>query len=128
MTEAALKAPSQDKQYLTDAELIRWMGVPEKVAREAFRELDRNPRSGFPPKQKLWGDRRYLPADNEQQEKTMDDLIDSLKKCDSWSNVEDHISETNPNGNYGVTVFFNSREEAAWFHQQMVQQMGGGDR
>lgn len=48
--------------YLTDTELIAELGLPEKVGREAFRALDQNPRSGFPPKQKLWGDRRYLPA------------------------------------------------------------------
>lgn len=50
------------KLYVTDAELIRRLGVPEKTAREALRELDRDPRSGFPKKQKLWGDRRYWPA------------------------------------------------------------------
>jgi hypothetical protein len=52
----------KDKLYVTDAELIRRMGVPEKIAREAIRMLDRNPHSGFPKKQKLWGDRRYWPA------------------------------------------------------------------
>lgn len=50
------------KLYVTDAELIRRLGVPEKTAREALAELDRDPRSGFPKKQKLWGDRRYWPA------------------------------------------------------------------
>ena len=49
--------------YITDAELIRRMGVPEKVARETLRMLDRNPRqTGFPQKSKIWGDRRYWPA------------------------------------------------------------------
>lgn len=52
----------QTKLYLTDAELIRRMGVPEKIARDALTMLDRDPRSGFPKKQKLWGDRRYWPA------------------------------------------------------------------
>lgn len=49
------------KLYVTDAELIRLLGVPEKIARSVLRELDAKP-SGFPRKQKLWGDRRYLPA------------------------------------------------------------------
>jgi hypothetical protein len=40
--------------FVTDAELIRRTGVPEKVAREKHR--------GFPQKQKLWGNRRYWPA------------------------------------------------------------------
>lgn len=48
--------------YVTDAELIRRLGVPEKVARQAIQMLDADPRSGFPRKSKLWGDRRYWPA------------------------------------------------------------------
>lgn len=48
--------------FVTDAEMIRRMGVPEKIAREAIRMLDAKPGSGFPKKQKLWGDRRYWPA------------------------------------------------------------------
>jgi hypothetical protein len=53
----------RDTLYVTDAELIRRMGVPEKIAREAIRALDANHRvSGFPQKQKLFGDRRYWPA------------------------------------------------------------------
>jgi hypothetical protein len=47
--------------WVTDAELIRRMGVPEKTARETLRMLDSKP-SDFPKKQKLWGDRRYMPA------------------------------------------------------------------
>ena len=54
--------PPADTLYVTDAELIRRMGVPEKIARAALRAMDANPHSGFPKKQKLWGDRRYLPA------------------------------------------------------------------
>ena len=63
MTSAALKIDPHDTLYIKDAELIRRMGVPEKVAREAIRMMDENPkRSGFPQKKKLWGDRRYWPA------------------------------------------------------------------
>ena len=51
-----------DTLWVTDAELIRRLGVPDKIAREALRMLDRDPRSGFPKKQKLWGERRYWPA------------------------------------------------------------------
>jgi hypothetical protein len=52
----------QDKAglWVTDAELIRRLGVPEKKAREAIRMAEA--RAGFPKKQKLWGDRRYWPA------------------------------------------------------------------
>lgn len=49
-----------DKLWVTDAELIRRIGVPEKKAREAIRMLEQ--KSGFPRKEKLWGDRRYWPA------------------------------------------------------------------
>lgn len=51
----------KSKLWVTDAELIRRMGVPERIARAAIRDLDR-PGSGFPKKQKVWGDRRYWPA------------------------------------------------------------------
>lgn len=46
--------------FVTDAELIRRLGVPEKQARRVIQDLDRKQR-GFPRKQKLWGDRRYWP-------------------------------------------------------------------
>jgi hypothetical protein len=51
-----------DTLYITDAELIRRIGVPEKIARAAISALDHNPRSGFPKKVALWGNRRYWPA------------------------------------------------------------------
>jgi hypothetical protein len=44
----------KDKLWLTDAELIRRLGVPEKAAREAIRMLDAQ-RKGFPKKQKFGG-------------------------------------------------------------------------
>jgi hypothetical protein len=64
-----MTAPSQekrdrekDKLFVTDAELIRKLGVPEKHARRVIQALDENRPSGFPPKQTLWADRRYWPA------------------------------------------------------------------
>jgi hypothetical protein len=50
--------------FVTDAELIRRLGVPEKIARGALRALDNmgGRHSGFPQKNKLWGNRRYWPA------------------------------------------------------------------
>jgi len=48
--------------FVTDAELIRRTGVPERVARAALHALDREKHRGFPQKQKLWGNRRYWPA------------------------------------------------------------------
>jgi hypothetical protein len=50
----------QDKLWVSDAELIRRIGVPEKKAREAIRMLEA--KSNFPKKEKLFGNRRYWPA------------------------------------------------------------------
>jgi hypothetical protein len=50
----------KDKLWVSDSELVRRLGVPEKTAREAIRLLEHKP--GFPRKEKLWGDRRYWPA------------------------------------------------------------------
>lgn len=48
--------------WVTDAELIRRMGVPEKKARHILQYFDNNPNLLFPRKDKLFGDRRYWPA------------------------------------------------------------------
>jgi hypothetical protein len=50
----------KDKLYLTDAELIRRIGVPEKTMRSMLPGLEKN--YGFPKKSPLFGDRRYWPA------------------------------------------------------------------
>jgi hypothetical protein len=55
-------APAEPALFVTDAELIRRLGVPEKIARAALHALDRDRGSGFPQKQATWGRRRYWPA------------------------------------------------------------------
>lgn len=50
----------KDKLYVTDAELIRRIGVPEKEGRAMLQDLAKKP--GFPPKQRYASDRRYWPA------------------------------------------------------------------
>jgi hypothetical protein len=50
----------QGKLYLSDAELIRRLGVPEKHMRKILPGLES--KYGFPRKQPLFGDRRYWPA------------------------------------------------------------------
>jgi hypothetical protein len=50
----------KDKLWVKDSELIRRLGVPEKLGRETLKVLVTRP--DFPKKQKLWGDRRYWPA------------------------------------------------------------------
>lgn len=62
MTETALKQKPQEPLYVSDDELYGLLGVPKDRARDAIAVLDHDPKSGFPRKQKLWGDKRYLPA------------------------------------------------------------------
>lgn len=57
-----LKVDPHATLFVTDAEMIRRMGVPEKTAREAIRVLDANRGSGFPRKQAMWGNRRHWPS------------------------------------------------------------------
>jgi len=57
------EAPTRETLWITDAELIRRMGVPERTARQTMRELDKHYKTtGFPQKDPKWGDRRYWPA------------------------------------------------------------------
>ncbi len=51
-----------DTIWVKDSELIRRSGVPEKMMRRILRALDANPTSGFPRKDKFWGDRRHWPS------------------------------------------------------------------
>lgn len=50
----------KDKLYLTDAELIRKIGVPEKTMRTMLPGLEQH--YGFPPKSPIFKGRRYWPA------------------------------------------------------------------
>ena len=52
----------REKLYVTDAELIRRLGVPERTARMILKELNSPKHPGFPRKQPAAGDRRYWPA------------------------------------------------------------------
>ena len=58
----ALLALRPKTLFVTDGEMIRRIGIPEKLARAAIRALDENPHSRFPKKSALWGNRRYWPA------------------------------------------------------------------
>jgi hypothetical protein len=61
MTDTLDRTETRETLWVTDAEIIRRLGAPDKIARAAIRALDASP-TGFPRKQKLWGDRRYWPA------------------------------------------------------------------
>ncbi len=62
MTEPRAKTleREKDKLYLTDAELIRRIGVPASVLRPILPTLENT--GGFPRKSPLFGGRRYWPA------------------------------------------------------------------
>jgi hypothetical protein len=60
MTEQTT-APT-DKLWISDADLIRWLGLPEKKGRQVLRKLDQDRRTGFPQKNAFWDNRRYVPA------------------------------------------------------------------
>lgn len=60
--EAPAPAPREPTLWITDAELIRRLGVPEKIGYETLRRLDKAPGLGFPQKEAMWGKRRYWPA------------------------------------------------------------------
>ena len=47
--------------FVTDAELIQRLGVPEQLGRALLQDFDAKHPS-FPKRQELWGDRRYWPA------------------------------------------------------------------
>jgi hypothetical protein len=50
------------KLWVTDDELIEESGVPKDKMRCVLDYLDRQPLSGFPKKNPLYGNRRYFPA------------------------------------------------------------------
>lgn len=66
----------KDKLYLTDAELIRRLGVPEKTLRPLLPGLEKN--YGFPAKSPLFGGRRYWPAVKNWLDKHNGLRVDSL--------------------------------------------------
>lgn len=84
------RSPNGPGLFVTDQELIEILGVPERDARLALESLDQNPTSGFPQKDALWGNRRYLPAVREYLDKTHRLLInehdlnaDNVEKFDA---------------------------------------------
>lgn len=60
-TERPKRTKTRGGLFVTDTELIEKLKVPDRVARQALAALDKGG-TGFPPKQALWGDRRYWPA------------------------------------------------------------------
>jgi hypothetical protein len=46
--------------FVTDAELIRRLGLPEEIAQPMLAEAEE--KHGLPGKRQIWGDRRYWPA------------------------------------------------------------------
>lgn len=61
MSDTALQLDARETLYVTDAELIRRIGVPEKIARFVINQLDAKSKD-WPKKNPLWGNRRYWPS------------------------------------------------------------------
>ena len=55
-----LARPRRDALFISDAEMYRRLGVGEGIGRVAVRELEK--RQIFPPKDPLFGNKRYWPA------------------------------------------------------------------
>lgn len=65
MTEPRPEKLEREKDflYVTDAQLMRRLGLDPKIARPVLLMLDaQKSRTGFPQPSKLWGNRRYWPA------------------------------------------------------------------
>ena len=76
MTEQTTIAPA-DKLWISDADLIRWLGLPEKKGRQVLRQLDQDRRTGFPQKNAFWDNRRYVPAVKEYLDRQNGLIIDA---------------------------------------------------
>jgi hypothetical protein len=61
-TERRKRTKKRGGRFVTDAELIERLGVPETIAYVTLHGLEKDRRSGFPKKQALWGDRRDWDA------------------------------------------------------------------
>ena len=75
----ATKEREREKYLVTDAELIRRLGVPEKIGRRVIGFLDQK-KSGFPPRLKMWGDRRWWPAVEEWMARSSGMLLDDAAR------------------------------------------------
>jgi hypothetical protein len=53
--------PALERLYVSDDELPGIVGVDKEALGVAIRMLDANPRSGFPKKDPLFGNKRYWP-------------------------------------------------------------------
>jgi hypothetical protein len=69
---------TDDPLFIADEELPRRLGCPRNVVRDALAMFDRDPRSGFPKKEPLWGGRRYWPAVRHYFDR-LNGLIDNKK-------------------------------------------------
>lgn len=81
MVTQATKEREGEKYLVTDAELIRRLGVPEKDGRRILGFLDdKANRSGFPPKLKMWGGRRWWPHVAEWMGRSSGMLLDDAAR------------------------------------------------
>jgi len=80
ISQTSRKDDAAETLWVTDAELIRRSGIPEKIGRDAIKLLDARKDSGFPPKKELFGNRRYWPAVKAYFERVGTGNIDASKQ------------------------------------------------
>jgi hypothetical protein len=73
------KEREREKLLVTDAELLRRLGMPEKDGRRVLGFLDAK-QSGFPPKLKMWGGRRWWPHVEEWMSRSSGMLMDDAAR------------------------------------------------
>lgn len=85
--------------FVTDAELIRRLNLPEKVGRLALRELDKHMpgRRRFPQPIALFGNRRYWPAVKQYCDAVFGgSLSEAPQPAISWKENFDAPEKANP--------------------------------
>lgn len=76
-----LERETRETLYVTDAEIIRRSGVPEKILRPLLIHWDASPgKSGFPQKIKLFGNRRCWPKVKTYLETLPERIIEAHRK------------------------------------------------
>lgn len=79
MVQDATKEREREKLLVTDSELLRRLGMPEKDGRRVLGFLDAK-QSGFPPKLKMWGGRRWWPHVEEWMARSSGMLTDDAAR------------------------------------------------
>jgi hypothetical protein len=93
----------RDKLFVTDAEIIRRLGVPEKIGRGAIQELEKSHpgRPRFPQKDPLFGGRRFWPAIEKFFMNRHGVTVNPFMAAPQWQEKDDATSEAGKAGTSG---------------------------